>query len=384
MPNGSHSAPVREDFADELRGFALLGIVVVNAPFLGISWHGFTQQSLATPLDVAAAFVTIAFAQAKFYVLFSFLFGYSMSFIVKNESPAGIARFRRRLIGLAAFGVLHAVLFFVGDILLLYALLGGCLLWLRQKSDAFVLRFVWTTLAAWCALLALVVVAVWHDPADFRIDAAETRIIDSALRSGTLWEATAARLRAWPSAFSLILTLNGLCVLSMFALGLFAGRRRMFAEPQLHIKFWRNGAIWGSAVGLPAAVCSAWMVVGQGARIDSPGLREVSGVVVGFLTAPFLTWAYVAWCALIRQRRPDALAWFRRSGRMSLTGYIGESALLSLIFCGYGLGLFLQLGAARVMLIALAVWLVLDLFAMAWLRVFDQGPLERLLRLWVR
>lgn len=69
---------------------------------------------------------------------------------------------------------------------------------------------------------------------------------------------------------------------------------------------------------------------------------------------------------------------------MSLTGYIGESALLSLIFCGYGLGLFSQLGAARVMLIALAAWLVLDLFAMAWLRVFDQGPLERLLRLWVR
>jgi uncharacterized protein len=68
---------------------------------------------------------------------------------------------------------------------------------------------------------------------------------------------------------------------------------------------------------------------------------------------------------------------------MSLTGYLGESILLSLIFCGYGLGLFGQFGAASVLLIAIAVWLLLDLFAKSWQHFFQYGPFEQLLRAWV-
>jgi hypothetical protein len=71
---------LRETFPDELRGFALLGIVFVNAPFLGISGEGFTPEAVAAWYDRAAAFAVVAFAQAKFYLLFAFLFGYSMHF----------------------------------------------------------------------------------------------------------------------------------------------------------------------------------------------------------------------------------------------------------------------------------------------------------------
>jgi uncharacterized protein len=211
----------REDFADELRGFALLGIVLVNAPFLGISLQGFSEASLAGPLNRAAALFTVAFAQAKFYVLFSFLFGYSLSFSVKpTAGQAAVVRFKRRLVGLAVLGVLHAMLFFIGDILFLYACLGGVLLWLRHKSDGYVLKFAGITLALWCVLLIAVVLMTAIDPSS-TIDP-QLKSTEAALQDSSFVTASLARLQAWPSGFALILVLNGLCVLAMFAIGLVA------------------------------------------------------------------------------------------------------------------------------------------------------------------
>jgi uncharacterized protein len=175
----------REDFADELRGFALLGIVVVNAPFLGISWMGFTDASLASALDRFAAMAIVALAQAKLYVLFAFLFGYSTSFFLTQKDQQRSKRFLRRLVGLAALGALHAIFFFPGDILLLYALLGTSLLWLMRKTD----RACWIvaigSLIVWIVLLLLLLVAAMLAPEEFAKRDESLNWINQALRSGT-------------------------------------------------------------------------------------------------------------------------------------------------------------------------------------------------------
>ena len=69
------------------------------------------------------------------------------------------------------------------------------------------------------------------------------------------------------------------------------------------------------------------------------------------------------------------------AGRMSLTVYIGESALLSLVFAGYGLGFFGQWGALPVVLTSIASWAALSIFAWLWMKKFTQGPLEFVLAL---
>jgi uncharacterized protein len=385
--------PAREDFADELRGLALLGIVLVNAPFLGISTQGFTDASVAGGWDRAAAFVTVAFAQAKFYVLFAFLFGYSLSFLLPAAAPRmalalALRCYRRRLWGLGVLGLLHAALFFIGDILLLYALLGLSLIWLRRHRD----RTVWVFAGVASALWAVLLVALWAwvalNPAEAAAEQARewARSVSAqaALREGSFWAATLARLTLWPDAFGLIATLNGLGVVAMFAVGLIAGRARWLSAPDPQAPRWRWGSRVGAALGLPLALLSAWCVVGPGAKLDASGAREIGGVVLGFLSAPLLTWGYVSWLVQLRARWPQALAFCRRSGRMSLTGYVGESILLSLLFCGYGLGWFGQLGAAATMLVAVAVWLALDLASAAWQARWHQGPLEFALKHWVR
>jgi uncharacterized protein len=374
----------RENFADELRGFALLGIVVVNAPFLGISSMGFTDSSIASSWDRFAAMFIVAFAQAKFYVLFAFLFGYSTSFFLKHDEPYSSKRFVRRLLGLAIFGILHAIFFFPGDILLVYALLGTGLLWFTQKKEKTCWIVAFASITVWVVLLLLVLVAALLAPEAFTTHDPSLARFDQALRGGTFLQATFARVNAWPTFFILISVLNGLCVLAMFAIGHIAGRQKVLAEPERWEPLWKIGSRVGLLFGLPASMVAAWLAVGPGASFERLGARELGGVLLGFVLAPLLTWGYVAWLHRLRTRFANALAWFRRSGRMSLTGYVSESALLSLVFCGYGLGWFGQLGTLRITIVAIGVWCALDLLAHLWLRNFRYGPLEQALRWWVQ
>lgn len=76
----------------------------------------------------------------------------------------------------------------------------------------------------------------------------------------------------------------------------------------------------------------------------------------------------------------QGLAIFRPVGRMSLSGYIGESLILSIVFCAYGLGLFGKFNAGAVTLLALITWIILDLLAKATQSRWKSGPLENLLR----
>ena len=390
MVTPSSSLPIvpmpRQEFADELRGFALLGIIFVNAPFLGISADGFTADSVLAWYDRAAAFAVIALAQAKFYLLFAFLFGYSMHFIVKQEGATSVRRFRRRLLGLGVLGIAHAALLFVGDILFLYAVLGVTLIWMRRLSDRVVMRVAVLAGIVWLLLLTalpLAVMSVMAEPAGSFSDEewiVASQSFNQAMREGSFFEASAARISFWTLASSSIFFLNGLGVLSAFALGLVAGRRSLFARPELHRPLWQAGLRWGLSTGLCLGFLSAWLVVGPGAQVGSWGLRETAGIALGFAGAPLLSWGYVSVLATMHAGGVRGLAIFRPAGRMSLSCYIGESLMLSLVFCAYGLGLFGKLNAGAVSALALGTWIALDLLAKTTQSRWASGPLESLLR----
>lgn len=371
----------RDGFVDEIRGVALLGIVLVNVPFFALSETGYTAASLATGWDRLAAFLTVAFAQAKFYLLFSFLFGYSLSYLLRSDDRDRRARFRRRLLALGGFGAVHAVFAFLGDILLLYAVIGTSMLWLVRWRDRSLLAFGVALLLGWLALLGVLGVSLETlEPASSVSVLSE---LDHALASGSFVDAARARLHAWPQALLFLGVLNGPAVWAMFAFGTVAGRHRLLAEPDRHRGFWQGSAVLGTLVGLPLALVSAASSVGgEGILLES--VLAQRGVLLGFASAPPLSLAYVAALALLRSRWPRALTWAQAPGRMSLTGYLGESILLSLLFCGYGAGLYGQVGAATAALCGIAVWCLLDLFARAWLARFEQGPFETLMHRLIR
>ena len=366
----------RQALPDQLRGFALLGIIVVNMPFLAVSNVGVWELQLSALSDQVVAFLIVALAQGKFYLLFAFLFGYSLTLILKTRSPDGVSRYLRRLVGLALLGAGHAYLFFIGDILMSYALLGLLLLLFIGRSTRTVLIASAISFLLGLALLALVFfesLSAANTGGGFISNPAG---LDQALR-GSFIEAVAGRANALPEALVVQLVINWFPALSMFLLGLAAGRAGLLSEPARYTRLWRACVIVGVLVGLPAGVTSAWLAL---VPEDPTGIYGIAGIVVGFALAPALSAGYVGAIALLSHRR--FMSYAEPAGRMSLTGYLGESIVLAIIFCGWGFGLFGELSLTQSLIVALGVWIGLELFAKQWLKGFAYGPFEWVLRSW--
>lgn len=374
----------RQFFPDRLRGIALLGIVVVNSPPLGISVDGFTADSVSSTLDKLAVFVVIALAQGKFYLLFSFLFGYSAAFILRDGASPDRRRFARRLVGLAVIGLIHAVFFYVGDILLTYAVLGCGLLAVSRRPDRTLRR--WTVAAlAVGVVLPLVMLGPFAelDPNALTAPTDPTlAALDSALAQGSFVDAAVARLHVLPIWLAALFVQQGALAFGAFCLGLLSARHRLLADPASRRAQWRRLALIGLAVGLPIQAVGGLMAMSGLGTAGTPSTVAELGTVVVFSTAPILTGGYLGLMGWALAARPSALAFAATPGRASLTVYIGESVLLSLLFCGYGLGFFGTWGAFPVVLAGIASWVALGLFAHVWLRRFSQGPLEAVLARW--
>ena len=130
----------RAEWLDAMRGFALLGILLINlTAFSGYAFIDPTSKA-ALPwngADGVLEYLTHALIEAKFYSLFSFLFGLGFALQLQRAEQRDAdfrSVFRRRMAWLLVFGLLHAVLVWFGDILNFYALMGFALLWFRKVS----------------------------------------------------------------------------------------------------------------------------------------------------------------------------------------------------------------------------------------------------------
>lgn len=371
-----NSSQKRQTLPDQLRGFALLGIIVVNMPFLAVSNIGIWEMQLSNLSDKVVAFLIMALAQGKFYLLFAFLFGYSLTLILKSRSTNSIKMYLRRLVGLALLGAGHAYLFFIGDILMSYALLGLVLLLFIGRSMRTVLFASVFSYLIGLVLLTLVFFETLGTESSAGGFISDPDALDKAL-TGSFLDSVVGRANAIPEALLVQLFINWFPAMSMFLLGLAAGRIGLLSDPTKNKTLWRKCVIVGVFVGLPAGIASAWLAL---VPEDPNGVYGIAGVVVGFALAPALSAGYVGAIALLSHRR--FMSYTEPAGRMSLTGYLGESILLAAIFCGWGLGLFGLLSLTQALIVALGVWIALELFAKLWLRNFAYGPFEWILRSW--
>lgn len=375
----------RDLFPDQLRGFALLGIALVNIAYFSTgTFSGASGDSIANPLNASVAFLVLAFAQAKFYLLFSFLFGYSAHYVIGN-SKANIGRFRARAFGLIVFGFIHAVLFFHGDILFAYGILALLLLafYFRRES----------TLKIWCSLI-FIGTAVLFTGLSLLLWAAEifgieqqqvfSEGFDQALISGSFAEAAQARLLAWPEFFLNVFLVQGPLVLMAFLIGAIAARKDLLSAEGMTASLAKKLLVLGFGVGLPFQLLSAWIFVNNEQSVNYSEATYLGSVTINFITAPLLAAGYIGLLWLVTKTKPGALNLFASAGRLSLTVYLSQSIIFSLIFSGYGLGLFGELDYWLTVLIAISVYFLLAVASVFYLRKFNMGPFEKLLNLWTR
>jgi uncharacterized protein len=387
LPRAADAGPLapneRIDLLDILRGFALFGILVVNmavfkSPLIGV----------APPTDLLdrAATWLIAFAfETKFYVLFSFLFGYGLSVQIGRAEARGVAlapRYLRRLLGLFLLGIAHAFLLYIGDILVAYALISVILFLMRRRSSRALLvtaMLLVGSTAAFFLLTGLLVLATGGIEGGVDTGGADQIATITEAYRGDPGAIIAQRARDYPTTLAFALFAQGPTVLAMFLVGLWSGRRGVMARPGDYLTLLRRLRIVGLAVGIPGA--AIWATHEALAGMDfTPNF--LFAAAANFATAPLLTAVYATTIILLC----GSPAWRRRLsvlapvGRLALSNYLLQSLIGSLIFTGYGLGLFGRVGAAAGLALSVAIFAAQIPLSAWWSRHFLFGPAEWLLR----
>ena len=136
----------RVQVLDVLRGFALAGILIINAMSI-LAVKGSTPAfTVDIPFaDRALQDLILFFVESKFFTLFSLLFGIGFAIQIQSAEKQGNAflpRISRRMAGLLLFGLLHILLLWDGDILVIYAITGTFLILFRKTAYSRIRKWV--------------------------------------------------------------------------------------------------------------------------------------------------------------------------------------------------------------------------------------------------
>ncbi len=418
-PSAAELGPVRasERIAemDILRGFALLGILLVNlfVFYAPLSLRSSSAVDLYPgSLDKAALWILDFLVTRKFIAMFSFLFGVGFAIQLDRAAARGApfaGMYLRRMVTLLAFGLAHAVFLWDGDILHVYGGLGLALILVRKLPD----RWLWGIVACGALLpigRSLVTIARHEKPprtAQQRLERGldQLRIYGSgeyvlpridrdkatgALKppmrvtgNGTYPQMVADRISEliflyrygtyawfWPTIGATVL------------IGFIAGRRRFFQDIPGHLPIIRTITWWSGGIGLAlaAAFATCRLLPTRGGN----GINALAVVlpVLSTLNGPILCAFYMGAVVLLAQRPVwrAALTPLASVGRMPLTNYLTQSVIATTLFYGYAFGLYYRIGPAVGVLIAFAIYAVQVAYSAWWMARFRFGPMEWLWR----
>lgn len=402
-------APVAPDeriaALDVIRGFALLGIFLMNVEYFSRSTLTIAQgmPSDLEGIDHLAGWLIHVFVQGKFWTMFSLLFGMGFAVMLSRAQAAGRAftgLYLRRTLALLGFGLAHGVLVWSGDILHSYALLALVLLLFFRHTP--VDRLWRWGIGLYAVPLVGMAVALAVMPAEGPADDAameqvvETDVADDEadadagfaalvaeseriMREGRYGEAVAQRARELGLHINM-LALGGWFILGMFLIGDWLLRSGAIAEPARHPRLFR----WLTFAGLPAGIVLALLSasVGTSFALDQADPVMLRAMLLMLLANPLICLGYVSAIVLALQspRWAPRLAILAPAGRMALTNYLLQSVVGTLVFYGYGLGLYGEVPRAWQVVLVVGVFALQLALSAWWLERFRYGPVEWLWR----
>lgn len=364
----------RLEAVDALRGFALVGIVLL---------HSLEHYNIFYPVwpEHSAVMDTIYWLFAgKAYATFSLLFGFSFFIMMRNARKRGDdfrLRFAWRMLLLVGFSQLHA-LFYNGDILLLYAVCGLILIPASSWSNRTVLIVAALLMLqpyCWAKVIYALLNPEYVDTNSLFIQyAANAEIVG---RQGNLWQTLGNNI--WNgqlySNFWQVEAGRLFQTPALFLLGMWLGRKAYFEKSAQSIIFWRKALIIAAIACVPLEMLKGALTT---ANIT---IQAYYGIAVPMLyNFAFMT-ALVSLFMLIWFYAGNGYAVQRfiiPFGRMSLTNYITQSIIGVTLFYHFGLNLWCSTNPAQSVLIACGVITLLLLLSRLWLRHHPQGPIEYL------
>lgn len=361
----------RVHFLDIVRGFAMLGIIIVNYFLIVDTVNGFDMNSN----DLVHNLIS-TFAEGKFVTLFSFLFGVGFMIFMDRavqrvEHPRKL--FARRLLILFCIGLLHISFIWVGDILTFYAVAGFLLFGFYARTPKTILRWI----------IALISIQFMASILNMAYNAMNTEssdmptYFDFTLTSHTSVTYLDSFVARWADmsmmAASSLSTVYAMFI--MFLIGMYFVKMNFFTNMEAKQSTWKR--IWFISLGAFMLTQFSTML---NTLIPAENTFWMELLMIlsqqGNLTGSMFYMSTLAMLFVYIPSLRNVLMVFTKVGRMSLTCYLLHSIIGTLLLLPYGVGLANSIKPIGTLMLSITVYVVLVIFASLWLKRFNIGPME--------
>ncbi len=381
---------------DIIRGFALIGVLLVNMFAFNTTFFNetFATTLLKNPLvangilNKTIAIVVQLFAEGKFYTIFSCLFGLGFYIFMDRAEKKDLSSrklFLRRTIFLYIFGLVHYTLVWWGDILHVYGLIGFLLIFFKNCQVKTIKRWIIALLTVSTILTAGFTLLGEMAPLAMEAEAMEAQghyfnsmVKDSITlyQNGSLLETIQYRLTRETGYRVMGLIVQIPKILGMFLIGLYIGKKGIFNDLDGHRgiirKTWQISGVIGGLTTLISIMMLFSLIP------IAPLFSSSVAILFKEIGTIFLSIFYMT--SIVRLMKRPAVAKIlmplRYVGQMALTNYLTQCVFGSLIFYGHGLGLVQKVGPVTCVLLTVVIFGVQIPFSKHWLGKNQYGPCE--------
>ncbi|WP_271764834.1 DUF418 domain-containing protein [Aquimarina algiphila] len=372
----------RIDVLDVFRGFAILGIFVVNIVIMNstfLNQDEFAKQ-WTSGIDQISNKILQLFFYTKFFPIFSLLFGLGISMQalkMLEKNKLSFSFFARRMFILFLFGVLHIVFLWSGDVLNLYALLGLLTTLMLKKSNQLILilSVIFLFFPFYDQLFEYLFNLLNFKP-EIYLSEYTGETVNQIIKNGTYLEGLQMRLLEYLSNIPMLFGFLAPVAISMFLLGLYLGKNKIYDSLDAFIQKIRIPIL------IIAILTNAYRVVflfvlPNYAIYSTATFRPIfiklmvfSDITMGL----FYLWG-IGWL-WYNTKWKFILSPLKYVGRMALTNYLMQSLIGLILFSSIGFKLYETLSPSVALFTAIVVFVFQLILSKVWLNYYRFGPLE--------
>lgn len=360
---------------DALRGFSLLGILLMNIltfayPYQIINPFEFFQHQDGAWFKISSLFII-----ASFYPIFAFLFGYGLSIMYQNSLDKGLNYYpmiTRRLLFLLLLGIIHGVFIFYGDILSTYALLGLiAIIFVRLKPQyTLVALSIGIGIFVLLYLLPMILLKDVTQIESF-VGLQELERVNNILSSADYVSIIGFNLKYFGMNIANAILVGPFSILPIMLFGIYAHQINWFNKIKQHKNLYM---VIGVVVLILGLAIKMIQIVLEGSVTSQLMSQMIGGPIVALSYIMF----FVILCEDQTVRK--ILTPLQSIGKLSLTTYISQSIICIIIFYGVGLNYYGKLPVLTIYIIGIVIYCVQLILSYLYLLKFKQGPLEKLWR----
>lgn len=372
----------RIELLDVYRGFAILGIFVVNIVIMNSTFLNQDEFALqwTSVADKTAEQILKLFFYTKFFPIFSLLFGLGISMQALKLFEKGKLSFSfyaRRMFFLFLIGVFHILFLWSGDILNIYAILGLFTTLMIKKSNKLILivAFAFLLFPFYDQVIAYIFKLVHFQPETYLSEhTGET--VNQIIKNGTYLEGLQLRVLEYIANTPMLLGFLAPVAISMFLFGLYLGKNKIYNSLDNFIQKIKTPMLILALITNIYRICFLYILVKQ--EIFSVEEYRQAFIKIMVLSDTFMglfylwligwLWYNTSWSIILKP--------LRYAGRMALTNYIMQSFIGLILFSSIGFGLYETFSPSETLLIAIVVFIIQVVWSKLWLSYYQFGPLE--------